>query len=79
MIEDYWGRYLGWPDLLVFKDEEYFFVEVKGRKDKLSQVQKEWVDANYSRLRMPFKLLKIVKRKATSKGGNCREFNLSIH
>lgn len=59
LIENYWQRYLGWPDLLVYNDSGYFFVEVKSSKDKLSEDQKNWIRGNEKILKLPFKLLKI--------------------
>ena len=32
LVEDYWGRRSGWPDLIVFRDNEFFFAEVKLRR-----------------------------------------------
>jgi hypothetical protein len=61
LIEDYWGRYLGWPDLLVYNDNEIFFVEVKSSGDKLSEDQKKWIKNNASILKLKFKLAKIHK------------------
>jgi len=37
-----WDKQPGWPDLFVVRDNEYFFVEVKGPNDKLSPDQMEW-------------------------------------
>lgn len=59
LLEDYWGRYLGWPDLLCYRQGEFFFAEVKSSKDKLSQQQKQWIGLNASHLRLPFRLVKI--------------------
>jgi len=59
LIGDYWGRYLGWPDLLVHKGAEFIFVEAKSSKDKLSQDQKNWIRANATDLHLPFELVKI--------------------
>lgn len=61
LVEDYWGRYLGWPDMLVCKQDNYFFVEVKSSKDKLSENQKTWIRGNKTQLHLPFKLVKIHK------------------
>lgn len=55
----YWGRYLGWPDLLVYKGSEYFLAEVKSSKDKLREDQKSWIRDNSQNLKLPFKLVKI--------------------
>lgn len=40
LVGDYWRRYTGWPDLLVYKESDFFFAEVKASKDKLSAEQK---------------------------------------
>lgn len=61
LVEDYWHHYLGWPDLLVWKDGEYFLVEVKSTNDKLSEDQKRWVRDNFERLHLPFRLVKLCK------------------
>lgn len=64
LIRDYWRNYLGWPDLLVFSGDEFFFAEVKSSSDKLSEDQKRWIKDNYSELHLPFKLVKIHKEKS---------------
>ena len=61
LITSYWERYLGWPDLLVYALEEYFFAEVKSSKDQLSEFQKRWIYDNSAELHLPFKLVKIHK------------------
>ena len=61
LIQDYWGRYCGWPDLLVHRGEEFFFAEVKSSGDKLSEDQKRWIGDNYNSLKIPFTLVKIHK------------------
>ena len=61
LIDSYWERYLGWPDLVVFRDDEFFFAEVKSSKDKLSDDQRSWIKANHDILQIPFKLIKIHK------------------
>lgn len=63
LVADYWGRYLGWPDLLVYKGSDYRFVEVKSSGDKLSDDQKRWISDNHSLVNSPFVLFKIHKRK----------------
>jgi hypothetical protein len=62
LVSDYWGHHLGWPDLLIYKDTDYFFVEVKSSKDKLSEDQKRWVADNHNYLKLPFKILKIHRK-----------------
>jgi hypothetical protein len=59
LVGSYWKRYLGWPDLLVYKGEEVFSAEVKSSSDKLSLDQKDWIAGNAEHLRLPFKLVKI--------------------
>lgn len=59
--KDYWGHYLGWPDLLIYRNDSYCFVEVKSSKDKLSEDQKTWIARNYNELKLPFKLVKVAK------------------
>ena len=61
LADDYWQRFCGWPDMLVYNDDEYFFVEVKSSGDKLSDDQKKWIVGNYDFLKLPFKLFKIHK------------------
>jgi hypothetical protein len=59
LVGDYWGRYLGWPDLLCYRGTDFVLAEVKSSKDKLSQPQKEWIRLNAENLRLPFRLVKI--------------------
>ena len=62
LVGSYWRRYCGWPDLLVFRTNEFLFAEVKSSGDKLSEDQKNWIQGNYEILKLPFKLVKIHKR-----------------
>jgi hypothetical protein len=62
LIEDYWKKYTGWPDLLVYRDSEFFFVEVKSSGDSLREDQKSWIYGNTAELHLPFYLLKIHKK-----------------
>lgn len=63
LIENYWAHYLGWPDLLVTKESDFFFVEVKSSGDKLSEEQKSWIQKNASTLKFNFRLLKLHKAR----------------
>ena len=63
LIQDYYQRYLGWPDMLVFRDEQFFFAEIKSSKDKLRGDQKNWIRNNALYLQLPFKVYKIHKKK----------------
>ncbi len=59
LVSDYWKRYTGWPDLLLYNFDDYFFAEVKSSKDKLRQDQKSWIQGNTGELFLPFRLVKI--------------------
>jgi hypothetical protein len=61
LLDEYWHHYLGWPDLLIYNQNEFFLAEVKASGDKLSDEQKVWIRANYERLKLPFKLIKVHK------------------
>jgi hypothetical protein len=45
----------------LYRDDEFFFAEVKSSNDKLSNDQKRWIRDNYELLKLPFKLVKIHK------------------
>jgi VRR-NUC domain len=64
LIEDYWGRRSGWPDLMVSSETDFFLAEVKSAGDKLGTNQQRWVRDNQARLNFPFKLIE-VRRLAT--------------
>ncbi len=61
LVEGYWDRYLGWPDLLLYRQGEFKFVEVKSSNDKLSEEQKSWIGDNHDILKLPFAIAKIHK------------------
>jgi len=70
LVGDYWGRYIGWPDLLAYRDNDFVFIEVKSSKDKLSEEQKHWIAGNVEHLNLPFKIYKVHRINAQSgKGG----------
>ncbi|MFF1509016.1 VRR-NUC domain-containing protein [Streptomyces sp. NPDC058326] len=61
---DYWGRYLGWPDLVSWLEidgrvEGVEFVEVKSSSDKLSEDQRDWIAGNAEFLQLSFKIAKV--------------------
>lgn len=62
LIKDYWRRFCGWPDMLAYNRDEFFFAEVKSSKDELSEDQKNWIRGNSTELHLPFKLVKIHKK-----------------
>lgn len=61
LVEDYWGRYVGWPDLLLWREDEFLLVEVKSSSDKLSADQMRWIVDNHNILKLPFRLAKLHK------------------
>ena len=61
LLDDYWGRFLGWPDIFAWGCNKVLFVEVKLSGDKLSDEQRNWIEGNVETLHLPFKLLKIHK------------------
>ena len=61
MVMDYWSNFCGWPDLLVFDDNSFFFVEVKSSNDKLSEDQKNWLIGNNKYMNFRAKIFKIAK------------------
>jgi len=42
LIADFNNKRAGIPDLIVWNNTEFFFAEVKGEKDKISEKQSEW-------------------------------------
>jgi hypothetical protein len=63
LVQNYWGRYLGWPDLLAYRDSEVRLVEVKSSGDKLSEDQKRWIADNHEMLKLPLAILKIHRKR----------------
>lgn len=64
LADDYWGRYLGWPDLVSWSETEFGvtdveFIEVKSSSDKLSEDQRDWILKNSEILQLPFKIAKV--------------------
>lgn len=52
---------MGWPDLFVYNNREYFFAEMRSSRDKLSEDQRNWIGGNFEELKITFKLVKIHK------------------
>lgn len=61
MSRNYWKNYCGWPDLLIYDENEYFFVEVKSTNDKLSEDQKNWLKGNQLYMGFDAKVFKVSK------------------
>jgi VRR-NUC domain len=68
LVGDYWARFVGWPDLLLYRSGEFRFVEVKSSSDKLSDEQKRWIADNHDLLHLPFCVAKIHRGQGASKG-----------
>jgi len=64
LIGWYWERYLGWPDLLAYRGDELLLLEVKSSSDKLSDDQKRWIGDNADLLKLPFKVVKLHRKRA---------------
>ena len=59
LVHNYRGRCSGWPDLLLYRGNQWFLAEVKSWSDKLSKKQKRWIQDNHRYLHLPFKLVKV--------------------
>jgi hypothetical protein len=70
LVENYWERYLGWPDLLLHRGEDIRMVEVKSSSDKLSGAQKRWIVDNHARLLIPFDLVKLHRPSGQTRASN---------
>lgn len=70
LVGDYWNRFCGWPDLLIYNDYEFLFSEVKSSGDSLSEDQKHWIKGNSEYLQFPFRLVKVHKKKVIELGQN---------
>lgn len=64
LVMNYWKNFCGWPDLLVFDDKSFFFVEVKSKNDKLSEDQKNWFLGNMKHMGFKAKIFKVGKPNA---------------
>lgn len=69
LVDDYWGRYLGWPDLLLHRNGELMLVEVKSSSDKLSGDQMRWITDNHEQLQLPFRLAKLHRPSRQARRG----------
>ncbi len=66
-IQDFWQRQSGWPDLLIYRDSEHRFVEVKSPHDRLSQEQMDWFNWAISNALIPCELFRIKRAKQSTK------------
>ena len=56
LVLHYWAHRSGWPDLLVYRADQWFLAEIKSWRDKLNGNQKRWIEDNHRYLHLPFKL-----------------------
>lgn len=68
LIDGYWDRYLGWPDLLLHRGDEFMLVEVKSSSDKLSADQMRWIVDNHDLLKLPFQIAKLHRPSRQGQG-----------
>ena len=66
LVLNYWGHYSGWPDLLVYRANQWFLAEVKSSSDKLNENQKRWIEDNHRYLHLPFKLVQVHRIESMS-------------
>ena len=59
LVDDYWSRYVGWPDLLVQKSAKWFFVEVKSSRRPPQRDPEDMDSANATSLGLPEQVMKI--------------------
>jgi hypothetical protein len=62
-IRDFWLRQPGWPDLFVFRGDEFRFVEVKSPNDELSQEQMRWFEWALEAAKLPCEICRVKKLK----------------
>lgn len=65
LLDDYWTHYIGWPDLLAWRNQEILLAEVKLRADKLSDEQRAWIEHNANQQWCAFCIIKIRKKRNT--------------
>ncbi len=64
LAEAYWERYLGWPDLVSWREtpegsQAVQFIEVKSSSDRLSDDQRMWIQGNHDHLQLDFRMVKV--------------------
>ena len=59
LVLNYWEHRLGWPDLLVYRANQWFLAEVKSWSDKLNENQNRWIENNHRYLHLRFKLVQV--------------------
>jgi hypothetical protein len=66
LVLQYWEHRSGWPDLLVYRANQWFLAEVKSWRDKLNDNQKRWIEDNHCYLHLPFKLVQVHRAESIS-------------
>ena len=66
LVLNYWEHRSGWPDLLVYRANQWFLAEVKSWSDKLNENQKRWIEDNHCHLHLPFKLVQVHRMDSVS-------------
>jgi len=66
-VRDFWNRQPGWPDLFVFRTNDYRFVEVKTPHDRLSQEQMTWFKWAIEEAAIPCEIFRLRKAVTADK------------
>ena len=66
LVLNYWEHRSGWPDLLVYRESQWFLAEVKSWSDKLNENQNRWIENNHRHLHLPFKLVRVNRMESMS-------------
>lgn len=84
LISDFRDNRAGLPDLIVYDDKDFFFSEVKGERDRISEKQREWHDFLSTTLGLKVEILLInhseaqIKRIRALYQGGCGEVTVSF-
>lgn len=62
-VQDFWHRQPGWPDLFVYKGNDFLFAEVKSPHDKLSKEQMNWFQWAMARTHIPCEICRVEKKE----------------
>jgi hypothetical protein len=60
-FQHFWDHRCGWPDLFVFSDKSFLFVEVKGPRDRLSLDQMNWFRWAINEIDIPCEIVRLQK------------------
>jgi hypothetical protein len=62
-VQDFWKRQPGWPDLFVYRNNDFMFVEVKSPLDELSQEQMNWFKWASEEIHIPCEICRVNRPK----------------